>query len=1543
MVQVTEALAALSPDVVSLYSTSDPQLSDLPLFVFHGPSTTANSTLNSSRIQIHILSAAGYQSYPRLTISPNSPFYNVVNHLPREEQGDEICRGLAFGLLKYFKELPEIVKSTLIFQSAHCRGKSTSPTLFGEQHAADLASAMVKVDDIEQMIRGIDSALQPQSVSHVDVDLILPPGSITSPLEEQEEEMADDDDIEPALHQYGPYAPLVRLFGEATFLPTSKLRRAPSKPSSLNRSRSFLRGQKMSLRREMGEFVDTEGRYVLKLHELVNHIADDYRSTAKKRTFGSFSPSEQDLQMLFPSSLDKILQINSAFLTAIRKVMDETEEEAMKDLEADQVNYRGSRYGGSGRLKDPTGALAFAKVLLEWFPKFSDCYQDYIRSSQEFPKLISSFLKQPSSFSQRVQQTGEQRLRSAVIEPVQRLPRYSLFIDNIVKYLPVSHPALQAMLRARDIITTICSLDPPAADMPQVVNRLKTLIDGWPPNLLPRGRLISAVDYLELPAPYHISTSPESSSEGMLLLFADIIVVVCKNRESSLSARGIMAEIDRPSAATMMASVTAAANGQGYVYELTLIDWHVLSEIRFTESNQGRLVWMTSSHGVRDGDFVGGDNRSRASVHAFLLQGPYEGRGSRWTEEVTKARVEGRFSESERESEKWCLRNVNLKGANLNVYTAVFEEGIDRLVEGRKEPAPIRIVVDHWKGTKGAPIGHYGVEIIANVSTSESTKGSYGLEVGGLFDRLFVDSVDHTTFMPVFAKRVGDLIRAQYFPGNPSLTAAFISRFSALVSILQSEMDGDKGKPYRPSSPVKMLSSFLSGSGSIGSSSKHPRTPLMGNIPSILPAVMTRSNSQKGSDAIGESKDRVKPGSDENRASNPLVRLEETLIGYVAALHSRKGNISDKVLRARSFADELDVNALYNTFIENPFDIRASSDMPTDTLFCAFEKFLRLAWKEQMGPVVTLQTLRALQEKNVQLFPGDFADFIKAQFADMAPQNKRAFVAIIKLLAELLDSCGNDGDRGALTAAFASLLVPQGDPHDFINLLDRLVQDSDRLFEDIGPGVSTGYSTPMFGSMSSTTRSIRSANTGSLTSNASSIRKRFGFDTLLRQNSKTDSDQRPSMWRTLSKTTRNVATGEPTTASLSKVSLSRSRSTDTNHRIETPRRPLSRDRPTILGAFDFDERPSSSHMQSSRLSTIGASPPPDAPGTTKSLKNKRRSSLSDLKALMASTTLDSPSSQQPGYRTLPKPIELRSTPQSTSPTKSSTNDSVKYLEGLTQQKESIMNRTIKYQGDSPSQNENLPSTSRDFGRLTERANNIMSDDTMVMKESWSARKPASYKGTVSLSNIPTLNGALREHNFLQTSPTRLAGSPSKASPQKLRLQSPQKLRERLQNEAKAISAAEASLQSELLKIGDEMAKLNKRAEPPRSALADLEGISSNLKTLESKIPILIKDLSARNNAIQRDMEKGLQASEAKVKGLDQLYKESSAENELLYEKFNGELGKIIKALRGKGREDKEELITKVKEATEETARIKKENVKLRREMISLRSLLKASE
>src|SRR3977135_3966475 len=120
------------------------------------------------------------------------------------------------------------------------------------------------------------------------------------------------------------------------------------------------------------------------------------------------------------------------------------------------------------------------------------------------------------------------------------------------------------------------SLDPPESHTTQTVNRLRNIVESWPASFHPKGRLITAVDFLELPAPFHVTPPAASdvSREGMLLLFADSIVVLKKTRDCNLSARGLVAEVDRPSAAIMMASVTAAAGGQNLIYELSFAGWH---------------------------------------------------------------------------------------------------------------------------------------------------------------------------------------------------------------------------------------------------------------------------------------------------------------------------------------------------------------------------------------------------------------------------------------------------------------------------------------------------------------------------------------------------------------------------------------------------------------------------------------------------------------------------------------------------------------------------------------------------------------------------------------------------------------------------------------------------------------------------------------------------------------------------------------------------------------------------------------------------------
>ena len=640
---------------------------------------------------------------------------------------------------------------------------------------------------------------------------------------------------------------------------------------------------------------------------------------------------------------------------------------------------------------------------------------------------------------------------------------------------------------------------------------------------------------------------------------------------------------------------------------------------------------------------------------------------------------------------------------------------------------------------------------------------------------------------------------------------------------------------------------------------------------------------------------------EEIRPENPLVRLEQTFTGYVAALQDRKGAIIGRTLLNRSMADELSVNDLYNRLIESPYDFDASSDVSTEVIFVAFEKFLRIAWTEQMGPVMTVQSLDTLQDRANKKMPGDFADFVNFLFGDMAPQNRRAFTSLIKLLADLLDGCGNDSDRGALTLAFAELLVSDGSAPNYINLLDRLVEDCDRIFEEPGLNHSFNLGSDAVGSINSAIRGGGKSYTPSLTSNTSSLRRKFA-DTLLRTNS--SKDERPSVWRTLSKH-RNPATGE---GFPKPPSLGRTGSMDDGSGSKKAfRRPISRDRPPVAGAFDDGSRPTSSHRMDFPLDTIGE---PANEVVIKTPRRKRRSSLSDLKSLMAAASLGDDDALQPLQVANPTSEKLNSSPRATTPSRIPVSPNMPPGLRSPRHKENDPLNMSHPQGE-PAKSESPSKTP-------------------------SPTKRHGHSKTLSTSNIPTLKPS-RPGTSGAESPTR---SPTRSA--KLRLQSPQKLRERLQTEKKNVDEVDASLKSELSKIGEEMARVN-TASLSGSQSVDLRRLASSIKTLEDRIPVTMQELSDKHAAIQHDVDTNVKSAESKVKAIDQLYKEAIAENELLYEKFHGELGKIVRALKGKGKEDKEELVEKLKQQGEETARMKKENARLKREMVSLRAALKATE
>ncbi|KAL8947601.1 MAG: hypothetical protein Q9222_006141, partial [Ikaeria aurantiellina] len=680
----------LASDAVQLYYTKDPLIENLPFLVFYGPSTTGNATRSSTRIQAHVYSLAGFQSFPRLTVAPTSPLYAAVNHLPADRQGDEVCRGLAVSLLSYFAGLNKPVKDILRVLTGRRRPNHMAPAMFDEMHAGDLASSMVKIENFSEPLQTLSAALPQQSISWTDIDVILPPNSIQRVVSQEGAELVPScgEDGLP-LFRYGQYSNLIDHIGQPAFLPTSKLRRAPSRPTAHSKAGSLSKDQKVSLRREMCEMLDTEKNYVAKLKSLVDEVATDFRQSVQQDTQSPGIRMNTNIaDRLFPDCLARILSVNEGFLADLEDVISATEDEAIQDIEGlieQPVKSQLGQVSNAAWKRDRTGTLGFAKTLLSWLPKFSAPYQEYMRINANLAEVLSSTRDDyTSTISQTLSNFGEQRLRSLLIEPVQRLPRYSLLLDNIISQLPAAHAAMTSLLKSKDILADICALESGISGVStRASSILRRFVQNWPSWLSPRGRLITAIDAVQMHAPYGDSAMGQ---DVILLLFADTLIVAQKPSSQSATAKGILAELDRN-----MTNSTRDMAEDVNLYFSAAVD---LLKIRTSESFDHRLIRVnhTVVSSLRTEVSREMQHAIDVDVKVFLLLGSYEGKTQRLSGEIAKARVEGRFPETMRESDKWALRTIETTPGSLNLVAAIYEH--DEVDKGNTVRSSSRIRVN---------------------------------------------------------------------------------------------------------------------------------------------------------------------------------------------------------------------------------------------------------------------------------------------------------------------------------------------------------------------------------------------------------------------------------------------------------------------------------------------------------------------------------------------------------------------------------------------------------------------------------------------------------------------------------------------------------------------------------------------------------------------------------------------------------------------------------------------------------------------------------
>ena len=440
-------LAALSAilhpgDPPLIYYAEDPTY--LPrILIFYWPIHAVGSSTTTSRVRTTILSAAGFKSFPAFSVSPSSAYYSAVHKLPEDKQRDEIYRGIAFSLCRYFAEVPPEVKDAITEESV----QQGAGLRWGQSHVAQITCRMGRVTNPDEVVEALRPFVKER------------PSSPVAPVRPLNSIRKTRPSVIPADSSHG---------GARHGLLTTPAKRTPS-PQSRRTPSASTPGPRLppktpvklsieqleSLRFKMCEFVDTEDRYIIRLQQLIELVTTQSRTPKSISSKFSSGRGQKSVNAMlqFPALLDQIKDLNVAFLDDLEAALQSTEDTAMSWLE---YASEAGPTGQNGSTKDVVGIIPFAKVLLNHFPKFPVCYREYLDLHSSISSNLENFLKDGTA--------SIQQAPSLLMEPAQRISRYGLYIDTMIPLLPsTSTLAIRTLEKARKIIAEICEMEPAAS------------------------------------------------------------------------------------------------------------------------------------------------------------------------------------------------------------------------------------------------------------------------------------------------------------------------------------------------------------------------------------------------------------------------------------------------------------------------------------------------------------------------------------------------------------------------------------------------------------------------------------------------------------------------------------------------------------------------------------------------------------------------------------------------------------------------------------------------------------------------------------------------------------------------------------------------------------------------------------------------------------------------------------------------------------------------------------------------------------------------
>ncbi|KAG8691085.1 hypothetical protein FRC11_006908 [Ceratobasidium sp. 423] len=277
---------------------------------------------------------------------------------------------------------------------------------------------------------------------------------------------------EPMPAQEVPYLP------RSTSAPASgSLSSLSEAPSSTSMSRSASADAAV-LSEVITELVTTERSYLKRLYMLKSSYADPLRSFAKTKDTSIIDAYAA--KTLF-GNVDQLIPVSEAFLA---------------DLE---VMLSGHGPGvGDVAIKHFRDLRAF------------DCYKQYYTKREEAQQIFEREVSKKSStgfasYIDRIKySTSDPKnrvgLRELLMEPVQRIPRYTLLFRTMIKHMPTSNPQRALLMEADTIASRIAlaETDDPTRRA-AVMHCLERSVENFPPGLISSTRvLVDCIDVADV-------------------------------------------------------------------------------------------------------------------------------------------------------------------------------------------------------------------------------------------------------------------------------------------------------------------------------------------------------------------------------------------------------------------------------------------------------------------------------------------------------------------------------------------------------------------------------------------------------------------------------------------------------------------------------------------------------------------------------------------------------------------------------------------------------------------------------------------------------------------------------------------------------------------------------------------------------------------------------------------------------------------------------------------------------------------------------------